>query len=490
MADEFSDFLTEEQMEELKDALDKESLLRKGLHLRITKDEMEAWLYLDPPAPGVEYTKEAVMDYLRQNKVLEGIISSNIGAMIKKKVYGREIKVAAGKPQRDGVNGKYEYFFTPSDLSKAPAVREDGSVDYTSMRALQNVHAGDQIALYHPAVAGENGRTITGRELRAAVSKDLVPLSGKGVIRDNDNPNLYLATMDGKIQILDKKVDIQSVHEVPGDVDMLTGKVEFFGDIIVEGNVSSGVLIRAGRNLTINGTVEGCTLFAGGDILLKRGVQGSGKGKITAKGSVFAEFIEYADVTAERDIQANIVLNSNLKAEGKIMVNGKRGSIIGGNVHGLCGVEAQTLGNDVEVKTSVHCGILPDDFVKLKDLIRRDQELRAELAEIVEEMTALIKQRRKMNSEQAMSRADKTLKQLNEKKDQFFAQLDDIKVDKERLSEVYENGKDASIVIRGKVNRNAIIGIGGEQQMPVDKSTSSMRYTLQRGLIDGSVMAL
>lgn len=489
MAEDIGSILTPEQMAELKDSLEQAREKHQGFHLRITDDEMEAWLYLDEPPKGETYTKESVIDYLKQNRVLTGINTSNIAAMTKKKVYGREIKVAAGQPLKDGVNGWYEFFFTPGDLSKAPKIREDGSVDYTSMRSLQNVHVGDRIALYHPAEPGQNGVTVTGKELRAAVAKDQAPLTGKGVIRDEQDKNLYLASLEGKIQILDKKIDIQSVHEVPGDVDMITGKVEFFGDIIIDGNVSSGVVIRAGRNLTINGTVEGCTLFAGGDILLRRGVQGSGKAKITARNSVFAEFIEYANVTAERDVQANIILNSTIRANGQVILHGKKGAIIGGDVHGLCGIEAQTLGNDVEVKTLVHCGILPDDFQRLKDLIRQDQEIRRELAELVEEMQETIKQRRKVNSQQGQNRLDMSLKQMNEKKDRLFAKLDEVKEEKDRLSEIHDRGKDAAIYVRGKANRHTVIGIASER-MPLEKSTSFTRYTLQSGLIDASVVSL
>lgn len=489
MADAMSDFLTEEQIEALKDTLIKNPVNQGSSCVRITEDKIEAWLYLEEPAEGEEYSKAGLIEYLNQNGVNEGIITSNLAAMAKKRIYKREIKVAEGRPATDGTPGFYDFYFTPGDLSKAPQIREDGSVDYTSMKALQNVHKGDKIALYHPAVQGQDGVLVDGSELKAALAKDLPPLSGRGVSRDEENPNLFLANMDGKIQIIDNKVDIQSVHEVPEDVDMLTGKVEFFGDIVIDGNVSAGVVIRAGRNLTINGTVEGCTLYAGGDIVLKRGVQGNGKASITAKGSVFAEFIEYSEVKAGRDVQANTILNSQISAGQKVILNGKRGAIIGGNVHGLCGVEAQTLSNEVEVKTVVHCGILPQDLKKLGDLRRQETEIKKTLMDIVEEMKEALKLRRSTESSQAQLKAEQNLKLLNTQKDKLFARLDDIKLEKERLTEIYETGKEAAIFIRGKINRGAVICIAGER-MPLDKSTSFTRYTLNHGVIDGEVVAI
>lgn len=489
MAEEMSNFLTEEQMEALKETLIKNPVNQGASRVRITEDKMEAWLYLDEPENGEKYTKTGLIEYLELNGVREGIITSNIAAMAKKRIYRREIKVAEGKPMTEGSSGSYDFFFTPGDLSKAPLIREDGSVDYTSMKSLQNVHKGEKIALYHPAVQGENGCTVTGEELKSSLFKDLPPLTGRGIIRDGNDPNLYLANTDGKIQIIDNKVDIQTVHEITEDVDMLTGKVEFYGDIVIEGNVSAGVLIRAGRNLTINGTVEGCTLFAGGDIVLKRGVQGNGKAKITARGSVFAEFIEYSDVTAGREVQANTILNSTISAGETVTLNGKRGAIIGGSVHALCGIEAQTLGNDVEVKTTVHCGIQPEELKKLKEMIRREAEIRKTLMELVEEMKDALKRSKGTASPQAKQKAELSFKQMNQQKEMLFAKMDDIQQEKERLSAIQEKGRNAVIFIRGRVNRGAIICIAGER-LPLERSTSFTRYTLNHGVIDAEVVAI
>lgn len=489
VAEEMSNFLTEEQIEALKETLIKNPVNQGTSSVRITEDKMEAWLYLDEPENGEEYTKTGLIDYLTLNGVKQGIITSNLAAMAKKKIYRREVKAAEGKPVTEGCPGSYDFFFTPGDLSKAPLIRADGSVDYTSMKSLQNVHKGEKVALYHPAVQGENGYTVTGVELKAALSKDLPPLGGRGIVRDENEPNLYLANTDGKIQIIDNKVDIQTVHEVTGDVDMLTGKVEFYGDIVIEGNVSAGVLIRAGRNLTINGTVEGCTLFAGGDIVLKRGVQGSGKAKITARGSVFAEFIEYSDVTAGGSVQANTILNSTINAGEKVVLNGKRGAIIGGTVHALCGIEAQTLGNDVEVKTNIHCGIQPEELKKLKDMIRREAEIKKTLVELVEEMKDALKRSKGTTSPQAKQKAELSFKQMNQQKDMLFSNLDDIQKEKERLSAIQEKGKGAVVFIRGRINRGVVICIAGER-MPIEKSTSFTRYSLNHGVIDAEVVAI
>lgn len=113
--------------------------LARGTKLRIEKDGMAAWLYLAPPDQGQVYTKEELITYLERNGVVTGYHSSNLSAMIKKKVYEREILVAKGKEVQKGKDGWFEYLFTPEEYG-VPKIREDGTVDYTSMSALHNVH--------------------------------------------------------------------------------------------------------------------------------------------------------------------------------------------------------------------------------------------------------------------------------------------------------------------------------------------------------------
>lgn len=238
-----------------------ESKLAEGTYLRIDEDEMAAWLYLSPPAEGQTYTKRDLENYLELNGVIKGYHSSNLSAMVKKKVYDREILVAKGAEKKPGTDGYFEYLFAPEE-HVGPKVKEDGSVDYSSMSALQNVHKGDKVAIYHYAEQGVDGYTVVGGEMKADPVRDLPPMRGKGITREN---GVYYAQSDGKIEVKDGKIDIQNVHEIMGDVDAIIGKIEFFGDIIINGNVEGGIIIRAGRNIEVHGTTGAASLFAGGD---------------------------------------------------------------------------------------------------------------------------------------------------------------------------------------------------------------------------------
>ena len=113
-------------------------------YVRISEDEMTAWLYLCKPVDKPDYTREEIIAFLRANLVVCGYHSSNIAAMANKHVYEREIVVANGILPKKGVDGHYDYFFTPEG-NQVPTVLSNGNGDYSSMNELQNVKKGDAL---------------------------------------------------------------------------------------------------------------------------------------------------------------------------------------------------------------------------------------------------------------------------------------------------------------------------------------------------------
>ncbi|GFI58896.1 hypothetical protein IMSAG025_02360 [Muribaculaceae bacterium] len=101
------------------------SIEENGSYIKIAEDDMTAWLYLTVPGKGKEkYTMEEIMDFIKKNGITTGFHQSNLTAMIKKKVYEREIVIAKGQPVIEGKDGYYEYKFDP-DQHRAPKVLAD-----------------------------------------------------------------------------------------------------------------------------------------------------------------------------------------------------------------------------------------------------------------------------------------------------------------------------------------------------------------------------
>lgn len=466
-------------------------MVNKKSYVKIEKEGMEAWLYLYEPIDAEAYDKREIIKFLKDNNIKYGYIESNIAAICKKKIYEREIRVAKGNPGVEGHSGYYEYFFeTDMEKLKRPNVLANGSVDYKSVNLIQNVNYGDLVAKYHPASKGENGMDVTGTILKAPDVRELLPLAGKGVERSEKHPNEYYAALNGRIEY-DKdtgKVSIIDVHYVNGDADLANNPlIEFNGDIVIQGSVESGVIIRAGRSLSIDGVVEAADLEAGGDIVIKRGVLANSTGRIVSHGGdVIADFIEHGNVLAKGKVQANVIMNSTIVTDGKVMLEGRKGYIMGGYVHALAGIKAVSVGNDAEIKTKLHVGCEPKYFEEKIALNKKIDELEEELGNVIDDIKAILKI--KQVKELAESQA-KQLARLKAEKDKMDVQRKELKKQLSQMESIEAVAKGASIRIEGNIYRGTTIAIDSHE-IYLDRDTSYTEYINKNGIIEGTVVAI
>ena len=455
-------------------------------YVRITEDKSEAWLYLCAPDNEADYEKAEIIRFLQINKVVAGINESNIAAMCKKKIYEREVKVATTEQGEQGHNGYYEFFFETE--KRKPEIRSDGSVDYRSMSLIQNVEEGDLLAVYHPAKVGTPGRDVTGGIQKAPVFKELRPMTGKGISNEK-NPNQYYATKSGKVEYDgENKLSIVEVYEVNGDCDLADNPIiDFNGDVVINGNVEAGVVIRAGKSLTVEGVVESATITAGTDVCLKRGMQGSGKGTIDAGGDVFTEFIEYARVNAGGNIQSNVILNSQVNAGNTVTLTGKKGLIAGGSVNGIMGIKCMNAGNQSEIKTVLHAGVAPETMEQRIAINEKYSLLNKALDETVDGMAKILRVRQKTG--ELSEQLEERLTELKHKKDELYKKSIEIKKQADSMEKLVMEAREAKIRIEGNIYHGVVIGIDNNQ-MIIKRDTSYMEYSSQNGVIVGTVVAI
>ncbi len=217
------------------------------------------------------------------------------------------------------------------------------------------VTQGQVIAEYHKSVQGKDGIDLRGKPVLAKRGRDLVPLRGKGFERSEDGL-IYTSLLDGKIEKNGERIVILPVYEINGDADLSVGNIDFRGDVIIHGAVCSGLTVKATGTVTIDGIVEGANIEAGKDIVLRSGVMGGSRATIIANGNISAKFFEYTRVHANGTIQADVFLNCQVSCGESIILNGKKASIIGGEVGAIESIEVDTLGSEGEVRTHVKIG--------------------------------------------------------------------------------------------------------------------------------------
>jgi len=352
-----------------------------GWSLTIDEDGMKATLHMEPPVERDPYTVEETVAYIKSNGAVCGLIFSAIEEMVELRKYYKDIVVAEGRLPKDGINGYYEFFFD-TGVVKHPAIRSDGSVDYSSMTVVHSVRAGDKLATYTPAIPGVQGYDVRGREMRCRPGKELPAIRGTGFEMSFDGLS-YIATMDGRVDYSNYNLKVCDTYELRGDLDLVTGRIDFRGDVIVHGNVRSGTLIRASKSITVEGSVEAATLIAEGDIVLKKGIQGGKRSKIICGGNLYANFIEFTEVSAKGSIEANVVMNCRLSAGKEINIAGKRGTIVGGTTYVVGTINTTNLGNPAQIKTVAAVGVSEDlekrnHMLMVKRDVSRDRIVKAE----------------------------------------------------------------------------------------------------------------
>lgn len=346
----------------------------RDFSLMIAEDGMEAVMLLHQP--GKKMSKEKLMASLKKSGVVKGLDEAAIDAVCQGKTAGDLVVVARGREPEKGIDGWYEFFFE-TEIRRAPKLMENGAVDYQNIKWFEIVQKGQKVACYHPAKNGKTGYRVTGEMLFSYKGKELKPLGGSGFDLLPDGIT-YLAQTDGRITYEDGKLEITNVLIV-NEVTLATGNIEFNGSIYVKGTVGEGVIVRAGRDILVEGFIEAATLDAGGDIILRKGCNAAGGGMLSAGRDVMGKFFENANVRAGADIHANYCLNSHLEAQGIIEIAGHEGMLAGGDSYGAMGITSYQVGNEVGIATRLRVGHRDSLAIKEARLNEREQMVHKEL---------------------------------------------------------------------------------------------------------------
>lgn len=447
-----------------------EDISMKGATVRISADGMEAVMVLRPPEAGEEYTLPELVRYLRTQRVTEGIEEAAIQKMIEDGIYMREVCVAHGREPVHAQNGRYELNFNPNVDGK-PKIKEDGSVDYWSIRTVEMVKEGQVIATYFPPTEAINGMTVTGKPVLATRGKPLQPLRGKGFHCEEDGCT-YVADLSGKIEMNNGKIRISAIYEIQGDVGITTGHVDYHGDVVIHGGIQPGTVVRTSGSLTVDGICENCVIEAGKDILLRKGVLGGNKTSIRAGGNIHALFFEYCKVQANGYIEVSYALDSRMISYDHIYVAGKKGSIIGGYAYGISGIDVNVIGNSTEVKTQVHVGVTEQMVQELKEKTKAKEEALA----AIEKITKGIKMFDAAAAQKGID-ASKEPKRMEALRTRMKLQADAAEQTKEieQLANFMERGKKATITVVKRAYSGIVVSID-QVSLNVKETQESVRF--------------
>ncbi len=397
----------------------------------ITEQEMKAFIYVTPPGPGgCDISAESIMAFLRNNRVIHGIDTEYIKTFADRPTYKQMVLVAEGTKPVNGADAYMEYYFE-TDPSKVK-LREgtNGRVDFKELNIIQNVVEDQPLARKVPAQRGVTGKTITGKVLPSKNGKDIPLPIGKNVHASDDKLSI-LADLNGQVLLLNEKVNVEPILTIQGDVNLKTGHIIFLGTVVITGNVEDSFSVKATGNIEVHGTVGKAELDAEGDIIVHQGIAGKSAGIAKAGRSVWARFIENANIEAGAlVVVSDGIINSQVDANKKIICQGKRAHIVGGQLRAAEEINAKIIGSPVSgTETICEVGYDPKSKEELKTLDAERTSIEKQLEEIQLNLQTLMnirKQRKSLPEDKEAALRDLVEKrqEFSEKKAKLSQQID------------------------------------------------------------------
>ena len=235
--------------------------------ITVSPDEMEA--YIEVHGFAARFDKIDIVKALREKGVCYGVKYDAIDNVVSGNSPRKPILIACGKQLVDGKDGWYEFFFR-TEVMHTPKQLEDGTVDYRDVDWFETVEKDQKLAVYHRAEPGENDITVTGRMVPARNGREKSILTGKGFHRLPD-AKTYISDMQGIVTLQDCRMNVSELL-ILKEVNMATGDVEYAGNVLIEGNVSSGSRITAAKDVIVKGFVEAAQIVCGGSICAEGGI--------------------------------------------------------------------------------------------------------------------------------------------------------------------------------------------------------------------------
>ncbi|WP_246066871.1 DUF342 domain-containing protein [Paenibacillus koleovorans] len=340
-----------------------ENAVDQWMTVELSDDKISAYLSILPMAEPITCTVKDLEQLLASHRVKFGVkygILQQIAESVRK-FAGKQTLIAEGERPQPGKDGEIRMIYDPDEAIRRPLEMDDGTVDFKEISRIMNVRKGQLIAERLLAGLGSPGRAVTGDILDGKNGKDVRFKIGKNVVADAEQLALY-AAMDGMISITDRgKINVFPIYEVNGDVDYRIGNIDFFGSVVIRGNVLPGFKVKAAGDIRVTGGVESAELEAVGSIEIGAGILGHNKGLIRAGLNVKSSFIQDAQVEAAQDILVtHSIMHSQIRAGRNVICKGAKGLLIGGIVQAGEKVVARTVGNTMSTPTTIEVGVLPE----------------------------------------------------------------------------------------------------------------------------------
>ncbi len=456
--------------------------------LHVSDDSMSAWLETYPsvgrgapldPWEIIDAIEETGVLHLDREKVRIIVERCNGGG----ETTGEDALVASGTLPQSPVEGTID-FLVPFEKVRLIDENDERSVDWKKLWTIPTVHAGTVIARIHPPREGTAGIDIYGISVPPPHTAPFRVTYGEGVIVSAENGVTEVLTARdlGQPVFRGGELDVLPVLVVDGDVNTISGDIDFIGSVIVPGSVTEGFSVKAGRDAAVSGSVFNACVEAAGSCIIQGGIVGE-HSEVRAGEDIRAGFVEYGLLISGNTIEIlGYTLFAALEARQSVMVQGKnRRGIIGGVTTAGTMIKTLSAGSAMEPKTLLEAGRDAIGSRTIGELESKLGELAGMKKKIDLAMVSLRPETGGFDPEK-LSEEEKgkllLLAEYHRKVESKRTELAE-RIENERRAMLAERKESPLIKIRDRVYPNVTVKIR-ESQMTVSSAESSVRYTFDR----------
>ena len=363
------------------------------ISISLSHDKSTARAQTDKAWGGQRLTPELIEAEIHKAKLDPDTIDSKILEQLTTSDEAVDLILAKGVPPKNGRNAEIIQLLS----SKKNADRRADSseaIDQHDVFEFVVVDPGTELMKKIPATAGEDGKDVQGKKIRAIPGTDMqFSKPYEGVEPNDEDENLLVATIKGHPVFNKFGVKVDALMALDA-VDIHSGDINYDGSLLVKHNIEAGFEVTVSGDVFVKGSITKATIKAGGSIMVTGGVNADDIDDehgchLEALGDVSAKFFHHTNIHCNGDLHAHeYIMQCRISAEGYVNAGQERGRgcIIGGHCTSNSGIHAKVLGSEAYVPTNLTLGsdsALQRAVAKLEEKLKRRVQEESQLSRIL-----------------------------------------------------------------------------------------------------------
>ncbi|GEM_PF-603896 len=454
-----------------------ESLLQQ-MKISISDDGTRAFVTNDDLSEDASLTEETLTQILGEKGIVFGIKGGLMIALVAAAAQRAPVLVAEGLVPVTGKDGWIEYLIDVRRLE--PMEEKGGRVDLHNLHRIHNVKKGERLAIIHPPEAGIPGMSVKGMPIAAKIGKSAKFVRGAFVAHDPDDADALVASEDGNLIVkADGTIEVQPVLTIRGDIDFSSGDIDFIGSLVVTGDVKSDFTVKVQKNVEIHGNVGDATIVAGGNVLIKNGFLGRGKGSVVASGNVAIQHVLNQSITSDKKVTIEREAVCAKITAGDAIISPKA-RFVGCVLRGGNEIDVLNLGNGDDTQAIVRVGRRAELLENCKALTADLEQLNKRSAEIRDYVYKLVRMQLDAPLTEEQNNLLERQKTLQA---EIPADAGRLQKEKSEIETALQTTGSARLTVRGTVYVNVLVDINGVKKL-MQNALKEVVFTEKNGKIE------